>query len=79
MKTIDTLLEEDYLATTKGKINAAFADAETAIATTLVGDEQASAQRQLQTVKDRLTDVLFEKGIEQHKLSAVRRIAGGRF
>lgn len=79
MKTIDQLIEEDYLASTKSKIDAAFADAEIAVSTSLVGDELASAQRQLQSIKDRLSSLLFEKGIDGHKAAAVRRVAGGRF
>lgn len=79
MKSIDKLIEEDYLANTKAKVNERFAEAEVAIATTLTGDEQASLTHTLEVIKARLVAVLYEKGIEQHKVSTVRRIAGGRF
>jgi hypothetical protein len=79
VRTIDQLIEEDYLANTKAKVNQQFADAEVAIATTLTGDEQASLTGTLGIIKARLVAVLYEKGIDQHKLSTVRRIAGGRY
>lgn len=79
MKTIDQLIEEDYLASTKSRVNTQFAEAEEAVALTLIGDEQASMQHTLGVIKARLVAVLYEKGIDQHKLSTVRRIAGGRY